>query len=602
MRSTRARYSALASGLTLVATLLLVAPAACTRSLSAPIGAAHEGPDEAFAPVRGGTLHLASIADLRGLDPAGPTDGLALGAMHLIFAGLVDYDDHARVVPDLADHWDVEDEGRTYRFVLRTGVTMHDGSELTASDVARSVERALHPSTPDQYASSFSGLVGYDAYTSGKAEHLEGVVAEGRYVVAFHLQKPDAAFPYLMTLHAVRPTCQSAGDRYSDTWLPCGAGPFKLERGGWQPGTSLRLVRHTGYFRAGLPYLDAVEWTFNMQEPAQRVRFERGDLDLVRDWTDTTAARFAADPRWRPNGAVEADTLIYGESMNTRVPPFDNVEIRRAVAAAIDREHYRLTGPARISVLTQALPASVADDDPTLVQQRYDYAAALEHMAKAGYAYDPATGKGGWPEPIDYLLYDQGAVTLLAPLLQQDLARIGLRLRLKVVSFPTFLTLQERAGAVAISFGSNMLDYPDPSSVFDTLFTTAAITPEDSQNTSFYSNARVDALAAAAHLELDPARRRAMYRQINGILCDEAPWAFTFSFHFYSVHQGYVRGYRPHPVWPLDLGGVWVDRAAGALDRALGGGLRDLRERVPRDSRGLRDLRERVHRDSRGLQ
>jgi len=570
MRSIRAAYDALAAALGLSAILLLVLPAGCSRALSDPIPPVHD--DEA-APRRGGTLRLASISDLRGLDPAGAVDGLSLGPVHLIFAGLVDYDEHARIVPELADHWSVEDGGRTYRFVLRTGVTMHDGTELTADDVKRSIERALHPSTPSQFASYFTGLVGYGAYANGEAEHLEGVVAEGRYDVRFRLQRPDATFPYLLALHAMRPTCKSAGYRYSDTWLPCGAGPFKLERGGWQPGTSLRLVRHPGYFRPGLPYLDAVEWTFNMQEPAQRMHFERGELDLVRDWTDITAARFAADPRWQKYGAVEGDNAMYGETMNTRVPPFDNVEVRRAVAAAIDREHYRLTGPARMRVLTQALPGSVAVD-PSYVGQRYDYAAALEHMRKAGYPYDPATGRGGWPDPIEYLLYDQGAVTLTAPLLQQDLARIGLRIRLKVVSFPTFLTLQQRAGAVAISLGSNLLDYPEPSAVFDGLFTTSSISPEGTQNTSFYSNPRFDELAAKAHLELDPERRRALYQEANAILCDEAPWAFTFGFHFYDVHQGYVRGFRPHPVWPLDVGSVWLDRTGDELERMLGGGLR----------------------------
>ena len=121
-------------------------------------------------------------------------------------------------MPDLAEHWDVADEGRTYRFALRAGVTMHDGAELTADDVKRSAERALHPSTPDPNASYFANIAGYEAYAAGKAEHLAGVVVEGRYVVAFHLAKPDSTFPYLLAMHTLRPTCRSAGDRYSDTW------------------------------------------------------------------------------------------------------------------------------------------------------------------------------------------------------------------------------------------------------------------------------------------------------------------------------------------------------------------------------------------------
>src|SRR5580698_7934707 len=84
--------------------------AGCSRSLAAPIPAEH---GEDAAPTRGGTLRVASFKDIRGLDPAGPTEGIADQAIHLIFAGLVDFDARAGVVPDLADHWEVADAGRT---------------------------------------------------------------------------------------------------------------------------------------------------------------------------------------------------------------------------------------------------------------------------------------------------------------------------------------------------------------------------------------------------------------------------------------------------------------------------------------------------------
>lgn len=575
MRSIRTRAEAVAPlALAIAAVALVVAPLGCDKGLPAPIAGLH---GDGATPQRGGTLHLASFADLRGgLDPAVSVDGLSLGPIHLMFAGLVDYDGQGHVVPDLADHWDVDDGGRTYRFVLRTGVTMQDGSELTADDVRRSVERALHPSTPDPNGSYFTNLAGYEAYAAGKAEHLEGVTVESRYVVSFHLVQADATFPYLATLHTLRPTCKSAGDRYSDTWLPCGAGPFKLLPGGWQRGTSLRLVRHEGYFRAGLPYLDAVEWTYNMVALPQRLRFESGELDVVRELSQADEARFAADPRWKGLEIAESDNRIYGEAMNTRMPPFDNVEIRRAVAAAIDRTHYALLQPTRMSPLYQALPRSIADDDPSFPGQRYDYAAALEHMKKAGYPYDPATDTGGWPQPIDYLMYDQGLPAVTGQLLQQDVAKIGLRLRLRMVSWAAFLAIQQRPDGAAMSQGNWQLDYPDPSTVFDKLFITEAISPEGSLNTAFYSNPRLDDLVARAHLEMDASVRKALYRQANAIVCDEAPWAFTFGYHMVDVRQPYVHGLVAPPVGAgaLDLARVWVDRADVALEKALGGGLR----------------------------
>ncbi|HZU81540.1 MAG TPA: ABC transporter substrate-binding protein [Polyangiaceae bacterium] len=543
------------------------AVAACLGPLAPPIPAAHEADD---TPRRGGVLRLASFQDVRTLDPAAPTDALALQAEHLLYAGLVDLDEHAQVVGDLAERWEVEDDGRTYRFFLRPGVLMHDGQELTAEDVKRSAERALHPATPDPNAALFEDLLGYDAYAGLRADHLDGVRVEGRYAVTFRLRQPDVAFLPALATHTLRPLCRSAGDRYVDSWAPCGAGPFKLPPGGWQRGSRLRLVRHEGYFRAGRPYLDAVEWTFNVQVAAQRFRFEDGALDVLRDMTHADEARFVADPRWRPFGGAEADRSIMGESMNTRVPPFDNVEIRRAVAAAIDREHYRMLKPANVTVLTQLLPPGLPWREAFAAGQRYDYPAALEHMRKAGYPYDPATGVGGWPEPIVYPLYDQGLLVYTAQLLQQDLAKIGLRIELRLVSWPAFLALQQRPGGAALSQGNWEPDYPDPSSVFEPLFTTRSIGADVSYNTSFYSNPRVDDLVARARGEPDSHRRASLYREANEIVCDDAPWAFAFSYHAYEVRQPYVRGFDPASAWSMDASGAWIDRARDALSRAIG--------------------------------
>src|SRR5258708_4712757 len=139
------------------AAMLAAVPLGCRETLRAPIPAQH-GDDT--APRRGGTLRLASFQDIRTPEPAGASD------------------DHGRVTRELADHWDVDGSGRVYRFALRQGVVMQDGEELTADDVKRSTERALHPTTPDPSASYFEGLVGYAAYAAGKADHLHGVSLE----------------------------------------------------------------------------------------------------------------------------------------------------------------------------------------------------------------------------------------------------------------------------------------------------------------------------------------------------------------------------------------------------------------------------------------
>ncbi len=289
-----------------------------------------------------------------------------------------------------------------------------------------------------------------------------------------------------------------------------------------------------------------------------------------------------ADPRWKPLAVVQSDLKVYGESMNTRVAPFNNVEIRRAVAAAIDRDHYRMILPMRMTPMGQVIPQDVPGFDPSFQGQRHDYAAALEHMRRAGYPFDPTTGRGGWPYPIEYLVYES-VITPIAQLLQQDLAKIGLRVVLKMVSWSAFLALQERPDGTAMSMGNWEVDFPDPSSLFEPLFTTASIAQESSFNTSFYSNPRLDELVARAHRELDPDVRKALHAEANRLVCDEAPWAFTFGLHYTDVRQPYVHGYGKHPVWSMDLRPVWIDRGGAELAPPAPLGAR--REAPPPESR-----------------
>jgi ABC-type transport system substrate-binding protein len=496
---------------------------------------------------------------MRNLDPAVTGDALSGAAVEAVFGGLLDFDEHAQVFPDLASRYEVAQDGTVYRFFLREGVLFHDGTELTADDVKRSIERALHPSTPSPFSQLYDSILGYDAYTGGKSERLDGVVVEGRYVVSIHLKEPDSRFLYTFALYPLRPVCKSAGDRYSDSWTPCGAGPFKLPPGGWDRGRSLLLVRHEGYFRPGRPYLDAISWTFNMNRLTEVYRFEDGDLDSVRDLGDADVHRFVSDQRWKPYFRFEADQNVYGEFMNTELPPFDNVEVRRAVASAINRDHYRQFKPMSMSVATQAIPPSVPGFDPSFHGQSYDYAAALEHMRLAGYPYDPKTGRGGYAPIIPYYAVPQGSVLYTAQLLQQDLAKIGLHLDIRIVNSPTFLALAGRRKAAAMTSPGWLMDYPDPSDFFDPIFGSNYISEENSTNYAFYKNPRLDELLARARHELDTKTRYAIYGEANRIVCDDAPEAFTFFFHYFVVSQPYVHNFSAHSVWPSYAANAWVD-------------------------------------------
>ena len=559
MRSIRASSSGLAIG---VALGLALATAGCSKELPAPIPTAHPGDP---TPRRGGMLTSATFGEIRTLDPANMGDGLVPQILQSLFAGLIDYDLDGKIVPDLADHWTTSEDGTTFRFVLREGVRFHDGEEVTADDVKRSVERALHPSAPNPFSSYFASLAGYDRFVAKKSEHLDGVLVNGRYVVTFQLDKPDSSFLPVLAMHPLRPVCKSGGDRYSDTWLPCGAGPFKLLPGGWDRGREITVVRHEGYFRPGLPYLDAVRMVFHANLTSQRFKFASGNQDLLRDFLAPEILKFQADPRWKPYGEYELDKQVAGLSMNTEMAPFDNIELRRAVAAALDRDQLILIRASNLRAAHVPVPPAVEGYDPTLAGQQFDLPAALEHMRRAGYPYDPVTRTGGYPKPIPYLTYSQGLDEYMVQVTMQQLARIGITLDVRIVNYSTFLALRGRRHETAFGPAFWAQDYPEAGSFLEPLFHSRSINDEDSNNSAFYSNPRVDELIDRARRELDAERRKTIYREAQVIICDEAPWAFTHYYRFYAQWHPYVHDYKPHPMWTTDPTRTWIDRAAGPI-------------------------------------
>jgi len=559
--------------------LALSCAAGCSEPLAAPVPAAHA---EDAAPERGGTLHLATIGDIRSLDPS-TSDQLSAQADELLYAGLVDADTKSNVIPDVATRWELSPDGLVYTFFLRENVRFHDGEELTAEDVKRSMERALHPATPNPLASFYDDVVGFEEYTTQKAPHLAGIEIAGRYVVAFRLKKPDATFLARMTLMPARPVCKSAGDRYVDTWAPCGAGPFKVLPGGWERGRSLTVVRHEGFFRPGLPYLDAVNFSYGMNQLSQRFKFESGELDVLREMVQADSLRFKSDPRWQGLHAMEPATMLLGENMNTEMAPFDNVEVRRAVSCAIDREQYHALRETNVSAHTHAVPADVPGYNPNVPGQKFDRAEALEHMRKAGYPYDPATGRGGYEPHIEYIAYRPGFSEYTAQVLQQNLAKIGIRIDIKIVNFATHLSLTHRRHRVPFSYQGWSQDYPDAVDFYESLFTSKQINEDDSTNSSFYKNPVLDELVERAHHELDPAARQGLFDRAEAIVRDDAPWAFAYCYRFFNVHQPYVRNYRVHPLWVFDARETWLDRAKSLLATGTFPGFRAPRGPLQKD-------------------
>jgi ABC-type dipeptide/oligopeptide/nickel transport system permease subunit/ABC-type transport system substrate-binding protein len=549
----------------LAVALVVLAWAAKPEGVRPPIG--HVPVVE--RPTRGGTLRLATYVGVRTLDPALAYDEAATAIEELVFSRLVTWAPDGSIVPDLASAITVSPDGTTYEFELRRGVRFHDGARLYAADVKRSIERTLAPSTPCPAANSYRMIAGYDAFRGGSSPGLSGVRVLGDHRLAVQLVAPDATFLPVMTLAFAAPVCASMGTQVDTRShaTPCGTGPFRVERS--DPEAGIRLVRHEGYHLPDRPYLDAIEWTTNVRPTSQRYKFEAGELDYLRELSGTDGALFRADPAWSGLGRWTTKRAVNAIFMNTEMAPFDRRAMRRAVAYAIDPSALERVRP-DVRENDRVLPDSIPGPPRTERLRRHDLAAALGEMARAGYPFDPATGRGGYPHEIDYLTLPDTFEQQSAEVYQQQLARIGVRIRLRLVNFATYLAEASRRRTTPMGWCGWGADFPDPANFFEPNLSSEAIADEGSQNYAFFSSARLDQVLRSAHAESDHARRMALYQEAEGIVHDEAPWAPTYVTQVFELWQPYLRGTSPSGAVGPPLRDVWLDRGGGRarLERA----------------------------------
>ncbi|MFO0556224.1 MAG: ABC transporter substrate-binding protein [Polyangiaceae bacterium] len=519
-------------------------------------------------PRRGGVVHLATAYPARTLDPALASDETALAVDRLVFGRLVSLDAAGTIRPGITVDLAWQADRRALRLTLRRGLKFQDGTPLLAADVKRSIERALGPAVASPGASQFSSIAGFAAFRAGKATELAGLRTEGELVVVFELERADATLPSLLTLPYVVPVCASMPAPAPTSKAPlCGAGPFVVRAFDSESGVS--LARNDLYYDAELPYLDGVEMTFGVRPQAQRYKFERGELDLVRELTSADAARFRAHPGWSKRlGFVDKlrTSSIY---LNTTRGPFTNRSLRRAVAAAIDSSVLTRLRP-DVAPLETVVPRGVPGRPEGLVGRRHDLTRALEAMREAGYAYDPVSGQGGYPEPIDYLTVPDTFEQVAAEIYQQQLARIGIRIRLRLSSALAQQAEAER-GLAPMGWTGWQADYPDPITFFDPRLLSEAIGPDQSQNVAFYANPDLDALIERARSTPHGRDRDELFIAAERIVAEDAPYVPTVETRGLEISQPWLFGYAPDALSSLDLTEAFIakDGGDGALPSVL---------------------------------
>ena len=525
------------------------AAAACV--VAATTGAAAAAED---APKRGGTLTYMIAAD------APPSfDGHREQTFAMIHPVAPFYSVLVRIDPENPASNDFvcdlctempqpTDGGKTYTFTIRDGVKFHDGSPLTAADVAASWNRIVFPP---------------DGVTSARSANYKALVEK--------IENPDPKTVVFRLKFATNAFIPAIADSFNfiykkeildrdQHWYEkniMGSGPFKFVS--YDAGQSIKGVRNPDYYRNGLPYLDAIEGVF---APKQATR-----IDAMR------ADRGAIDFRGLPPSAAEelkqalGDKITVQESdwncgsdlfFNHKKKPFDDVRVRRALSLAIDRWG---GAPALSKIaIVKAVGGIVFPGSPLAADKQ-----ELQRMA------------GFWPDieksraEAKRLLKEAGAENLSFELLNRDVdqpykyvgiwlvdqwSKIGLKVTQKVVpTGPWFQAM--RSGQY------DVVHYPICRSTVNPVLDVGAYLPGSDENYGYYDDPQETALHDKLLHESDPQKQHALMVDFEKLVMDtEAHATKVIWWNRIVPHRAYVKGWKISPSHFLnqDLSTVWLDK------------------------------------------
>ena len=500
-------------------------------------------------------LRIAVPSDPRSLDPAIAYDVVTWPLVRTLFHGLVDYDDDLNLVPWHARSWTISEDGRTITFKLRQDIRFSNGRPITSEDFAYSLQRILNPAVKSPGQGFYRNIAGARAFQDGSADRVLGLRTPDLETLEIELVQPDLPFLYCIAMpfaYAVpREEVERRGDEFGR--YPVGAGPFTLAR--WQRGTGLRLEKNPDYYRADDIRLEAIDLMVGGDETLHMMMFERGELDIASVTStgipDADFIRVMNDPVLSKRVAHQPLNAIQYLSMNTELPPFDHVNVRRAVNHAIDRE--RIVGliSDRGIPATGVLPPGMPGFNEALAGYEHDPGKARVLLEEAGFA-------DGFTTEL-MVTAQSGIDTKIGQAVQQDLAEVGITVEIRPVTGPTRIEATGRRGAVPFATFGWYQDYPDPSNFLDVLLNGNRITEVHSTNVAFYDNEHVNALLNEASSSTDQAHRLALYQEAERLIVDDAPWVFLYYPQMYLLRQPWLKGLKLNPVWPIRYELMWIE-------------------------------------------
>jgi peptide/nickel transport system substrate-binding protein len=484
----------------------------------------------------GKTLVVGLVAEPTSMDPGQLTDINSMRVLSSVYDTLIRFKEGSFAQePGLATAWTISPDGLTYTFTLRKGVKFHDGTPFDAEAVKFTYDRLLDPKHPFAETGPFPF-----------ASFYYGVIKEVTVVdpgtVRFTLKQPFSPLLNNLTLNTGRIVSPAAVKKWGKEFAshPVGTGPFKFTS--WDKNVRIVLDANPGYW-AGAPKLERLVFRPLVEEQTRVTELMSGGVDFIVDVPPDNVDQVKKDGKLAFYS--QPGPHIWWVTLNVQKKPFSDVKVRRAVNHAINRDAIsndllKHTATSAIGPIPPSITWAYTDQ---VTKYPYNPELAKKLLAEAGYPngfsavfWIPESGSG------------MQSPKTMAQAIQADLAAVGVTASIQTFEWGAYLNkygkgFGQEADMGAMSF---MLDPGDPAPMLSLV-----IDSKGGFRGAPYANPEVDRLLEEATKTTDLKKRGELYKQVQKLVVDDAPWIFVDNAIQNAAGLKKVTGFKLHPSFYL---------------------------------------------------
>ncbi|MGH2531209.1 MAG: ABC transporter substrate-binding protein [Thermomicrobiales bacterium] len=510
---------------------------AAADALAAPASRSQHARSARQEAKQGGTLRLGfGISQVLTLDPAQVNLGIVAGELVAnLFSSLVQFDEQLGLKADLAENWTVSEDGLSYTFTLRDGLTFHNGDMLTADDLLYTYERTTNPDFASPHANKLALIT--EATTPDP--------------LTFSLTLSAPYAPFLATAcsrgpgRALTPVSRRALEEMGDEQYgltPIGSGPFMMDPDGVDLSSGFTMTAFEDWY-GGRPFVDAIEVSVIPEQSSMISAIEAGDVDML----DIVPAIGVEQLRGNSDITLveTAGTNWIGLAMNKARPPWDNVDARMAVAKAIDRDALIETaffglGTPGIGAIAPAFGWAYLPPDQAQNPQAFNLDEAKALAQSAGI-------EGAQPTFMITVVNPRPAEVL-----RNQLSEIGLDVQIEQLQQAAW-DERWRASDYDWIINGSVVD-ADPDDGHWNFFYS-----EGPWNTHGYNSPTADELLEGTRTTANQDERAELYQELQSVLEHDVAYAFLYHTPDITGFANYVQGYVAIPEMRY-LETVWLDQ------------------------------------------